>query len=214
MRPLFASAIALVCLTSGLALGQTAQNSSTTGATNVQIQFNGTISTTVMLTVTGGGPTTLTGTTSAIAPAAALGTVDFGTFTTTQPLTAINSSRYRTSVGPPGAVVAATLVATIIYNGSATGSILVARKLPAAGLPDVPLANLRLASPSLASWNAGTQGTMVPNAGGAGFNICTAAGDPTCINDKSYTHQLAVFVPDAQVSGPFSTAVVYTATSP
>ncbi len=205
--------IALSVLVPALASAQIIRNQAP-AAPNLQIQFNGTISTTVMLTITGGGPTTLAGTTTAIAPARAQGTIDFGSFSTLQPLAATNARRFRTTGGTPGAVIAATLVATVLYNGNPTASITVARKVVAAGLPDVPLANLRVSSPMLAVWSAGTNGTMVPNAGFAGIDVCRMAGDATCVNDKPYTHDLAVFLPDTQVSGPFSTTVVYSSTSP
>jgi hypothetical protein len=183
-------------------------------STNVQLGFAGLVSTSVQLSIVGSGPTTLSSTTSTIAPTPAAGTINFGSFNALQPSGATNANFFRISSGTTGAVIAASLIATLVYNGSTTGSVTVARKNAAGGPPDVPLANLRIASPPLASWTSGSQGTQVPNAGSPGLDICQASGAATCANNTPYRHQLAVFVPDSQPTGAFTTVVVYTGVSP
>lgn len=180
----------------------------------MNLGFTGIVRNSIMLTITGTGTTTVTAQTNAISPAVASGTIAFGNFSTLLQPPPTNGSAYRVALPTPGAVIAATLDAIVTYNGAPTASIGVARRVLAGGAPDVPLANLRVASPALASWTSGAQGAQVPDAGSLGYNICTAAGDLTCVNGKPYNHSLAVFVPDTQPAGAFSTTVVYTGTMP
>ncbi|MFN0063532.1 MAG: hypothetical protein ACKVPX_13570 [Myxococcaceae bacterium] len=204
---------ALLLSLSGVARAQIV-SSGGSSPQDLQIQFNGIISTTVMINVSGAGPTTLTGTTTALQPTRAVGTIDLGTFNSVLPGSSVNCDAYRASSGTPGAILAASMLATVTYNGSTTASVTVMRRNPVGALPDIPLANLRVSSPGLPAWSTGTDGTAVPSSAGPGLDICTLAGDPTCVNGVGYLHQLAVFVPDTQLSGPFSTTVLYTATSP
>jgi hypothetical protein len=213
-----AAAIAACALTVGLASRAQAQavvNSDTApGDTSVQVGFNGIVDSSIQLTIVGTGPTTLSNIVSALAPTHASATINFGSFTTLAPWLANNANGYRTTSGTDGAIVAARLLASVTYNGASTASILLGRAVPAGAAPDVPLANLRVASPPLATWTAGTNGTQIPDAGQLGYDLCVAAGDATCQNGLDYPHQLAVFVPDGQVGGAFTTVVVYTGTAP
>ena len=69
----------------------------------------------------------------------------------------------------------------------------VTRKNAAGAAPDVPLANLRIASPALATWTSSTNGVQVPNAGFAGFNAEWARWFPTNPPARSGAkHPLAV----------------------
>jgi hypothetical protein len=205
--------LALAVASPAVANAQTITNSGA-NRTQVNLGFTGIVRNSVMLTVTGAGTTTITGSTSATMPVRATGTVDFGSFSTLLNPPPANASASRVALPSPGAVVAARLNAIITYNGAATATITVGRVSPAGGAPDVPLTSLRVASPALAFWSSGTQGTQVPDAGMPGYNLCTAAGDLTCQNGKAYTHSLAIFVPDTQKAGPFTTAVVYSGTMP
>jgi len=147
-------------------------------------------------------------------PTHAQGTIDFGTFSTLLQPPPANGAAYRVALPAPGAVVVATLDAFIDYNGSATASLSVGRRSAAGAPPDVPLANLRVASPSLGAWTSGSQGAQVPDFGQPAHNLCTATGDATCLAAKSYVHDLAIYLPDTQAAGPFSTVVLYTGTMP
>lgn len=208
-------AATIVALTSGAALGQTVTNVGDT-QTGVNITFTGIIQSSVALTLTGKDLTTLSGTANAVNDPAT-GTVDFGSFSVLGPLTVTNGQITRTSSGTSGVLVIADLIATLVYQGTTTGTILVTRASAAGAPPDVPLANLRIASPPLplAAWTSETSGTQVPDASAPGFSLCTANGrDTTCQDAVAYDHQLAVFVPQTQPAGDFSTVVLYSGTAP
>jgi len=208
-----AGLVAAVLVVAPAASAQVISNSGETQA-QVQLGFNGLIAGSVQLTIVATGPTSLTGTASVAGPAHSVGTIDLGAFTTTRPNTAENSSGFRITSGTPGAVLAARLIATLSYNGTTTGSITVARRNLAGAAPDVPLANLRVASPPLTTWTSSLDGSQVPDAGQPGLDICTAAGAVTCVNGQTFEHELAIFVPDSQPTGPFTTVVLYTGTAP
>jgi hypothetical protein len=191
-----------------------AQNVRDTGfpAADVQIALIGNVSSSIQLSIVGSGKTTITQATQTVAGTPAVGTVDFGTFTTLWPHAA-QGDAYRITGPTAGAIVAARLIATLTYHGSTTGSIQVARQLPASAWPDVPLANLRLSSPPVA-WSSATQGQVVPDAGAPGTDLCITAGATTCGSGVPYEHHIAIFLPDMQPAGTFSTVVVYTAVAP
>jgi hypothetical protein len=212
--------LGLVCLPLLLAVAwpssaqaQTIQNSGA-NQTQVRLGFVGIVTNSVLISIVGFGTTTFNSTASAAMPTHARATINFGSFTTLLQPPPANGTGHRVLLPAPGAVVVATLDAFIDYNGAAAASLTVGRAAAAGAPPDVPLANLRVASPSRATWTAGNQGVQIPNFGLPGFNICTATGDTTCIATKSYLHDLAVYVPDSQVAGPFSTVVLYTGTMP
>jgi hypothetical protein len=200
----------------GFAVPAQAQTIRNTGVnrTQVDLGFVGNVRNSIILTIIGTGTTTISGEQSRGMPTHASATIDFGTFSTQLQPPPSNGTGYRVALPSPGAVVAATLDAMVTYNGAATASLTVGRLMPAGGLPDVPLADLRVASPALATWTAGTQGVPVPNAGLPGYNICTAAGDLTCLNAKPYNHSIAMFLPDTRLAGPVTTAIVITGTMP
>jgi hypothetical protein len=191
---------------------QTIDNSGV-NQTQVRLGFVGIVTNSILVTIIGFGTTTLNPMASAAMPTHASATVNFGTFSTMLPLLT-NGTGYRVTVPAPGAVAVATLDAFIDYNGATTASLTVGRAAAVGPAPDVPLDNLRVAAPPLASWTAGNQGTQVPALSLPGYNLCTAVGDATCIGTKSYLHDLAVYIPDTQVAGPFSTVVLYTGTMP
>jgi hypothetical protein len=203
--------VAVASLTQARA--QTIQNRDV-NQTQVQLGFIGMVTNSVLITIVGFGTTTISAMASAAMPTHATATVDFGTFSTLLKPPPANGAGYRVALPAPGAVVVASLDAVIDYNGATSATLTVGRAAPAGTAPDVPLANLRIASPSLASWTTGDQGVQVPDFGQPGYDICTATGDTTCIATKSYVHDLAVFVPDAQATGPFSTVALYTGTMP
>ena len=185
-----------------------------TNRTQVDLGFVGNVRNSIILTIAGTGTTSISAQVSRGMPTHSSATIDFGSFSTQLQPPPGNGTGYRVALPSPGAVVAATLDAMVTYNGAVTASLTVARLNPAGGLPDIPLADLRLASPALATWTSGTQGTQVPNAGLPGFDLCLAAGDLTCQTAKAYNHSLAVFLPDTRPAGPFTTVVVYTGTMP
>jgi len=191
---------------------QTIQSGSA-NQTQVRLGFIGTVSNSVVMTVMGMGTTTVNGGTAAM-PTHAQGTIDFGTFSTMLQPAPANGTAYRVALPAPGAVLVATVDAVIDYNGYTTGSLTVGRRSAAGAAPDVPLANLRVASPSLGSWTSGNQGAQVPDFGLPGYDLCTAQGDATCAATKSYVHDLAIYIPDTQAAGPFSTVILYTGTVP
>ena len=192
---------------------QTIKNSGVNN-TQVRLGFIGVVTNSVMITIIGFNTTSFNSTSSSAMPVHAQGTINFGTFSTLLQPPPANGTGYRVALPAPGAVVVATLDAMIDYNGNATASLTVGRRSAAGGAPDVPLANLRVASPARASWTAGNQGVQVPNFGLPAYNLCTATGDVTCLAAKSYVHDIAVYIPDTQVAGPFSTTVLFTGTMP
>jgi hypothetical protein len=180
---------------------------------NLEVSFNGIIESSIQMVIVGTGNTSITATAIAAQPIHSAGTIDFGAFTTTQPQFVANADGYRITGATPGAIVAAKLMATVTYNGATTASMTVERLVLAGGGGDVPLANLRIASPALATWPDFTGGVEVPDAGQPGYDLCQAQ-DVTCTSATPYEHQLAVWLPDSQLSGPFSTVVLYSATTP
>lgn len=207
----FASALVLGFAASAHA--QTIRNSGTANA-QVDLGFIGNVRNTILVTVLGTGSTVLTNGPSVGMPVHATGTINFGSFSTLLQPPPATGLGYRVALPSPGAVVVATLDAIITYNGSATAALTVSRLSPAGGLPDIPLGDLRVASPALATWTTGTQGSAIPNPGPPAFDLCTAAGDLTCETGKPYPHSLAVFIPDSRAAGPFTTVVVYQGTMP
>jgi hypothetical protein len=206
---------ALACVL-GFATPAEAQTIRNSGANNTDVDmgFIGNVRNSIILTIVGAGTTTISSSVSRAMPAHASATIDFGTFSTQLQPPPSNGTGYRVTLPTPGAVVVASLDAMVTYNGATTASLTVARLVAAGGLPDIPLSDLRVASPAFAPWTAGTQGTQVPNASLPGYDVCTAAGDTTCQTGNPYQHNLAVFVPDSRPAGPFTTAVVYTGTMP
>lgn len=206
----------IVALTVGLAASaqaQTLRNSGTNSA-QVDLGFIGNVRNSILVTVFGTGATVLTNGPSVGMPVHAAGTINFGSFSTLLQPPPATGLGYRVALPSPGAVVTATLDAIITYNGATTAALTVARLSPAGGLPDIPLGDLRVASPALVTWTAGTQGAPIPNPGLPAFDLCTAAGDLTCESGKPYPHSLAVFIPDSRPAGPFTTVVVYQGTMP
>ncbi|MBN2576681.1 MAG: hypothetical protein JXP73_19100 [Deltaproteobacteria bacterium] len=195
------------------AQSQTIRNTGTDN-TQVDLGFVGNVRNSIILTIIGTGATTITNEVTSGMPTHASATIEFGTFATQLQPPPSNGTGYRVSLPSPGAVVAATLDAMVTYNGATTASLTVSRLVAAGGPPDVPLADLRVASPALATWTSGTEGAQVPDAGLPGYDLCTASGDPTCETGKPYNHSLAVFLPDNRAAGPFTTVVVYTGTMP
>jgi len=206
---LFLVAVALPSLVQA----QTIRNSGPS-QTQVRLGFVGNVANSVLITIVGFGTTTLSTSSSTAMPVHSTASINFGTFSTILQPPPTNGTGYRVALPAPGAVVVATLDAMIDYNGAATASLTVGRSAAAGGPPDVPLANLRVSSPARASWTAGNQGVQVPDFGQPAYNLCTATGDTTCIAAKSYVHDLAVYVPDTQAAGPFSTTILYTGTMP
>jgi hypothetical protein len=195
------------------AQAQTIRNSGVNN-TQVRLGFNGMVTNSVLITIVGFNTTSFNTSNTAAMPTHATGTINFGTFSTLLQPPPTNGTGYRVALPAPGAVVVATLDAMIDYNGNTTASLTVGRRSAAGGPPDVPLANLRVASPSRASWTAGNQGAQVPNFGLPAYNLCTATGDVTCVAAKFYVHDLAIYLPDTQAAGPFSTIILYTGTMP
>lgn len=202
----------VVLMSSASALAQTATGVGIAGAGNggiVEIDVRGTVVSSVSLNVTGAPGTVLSGTSSATSPTAAVGTLDFGSFSTQTPSAANNTTFAGRTAANTGAIVAGSLTATLTYSGALTGSITVQRKtIPVVGTSDIQAGNLRVASPALASWTAATDGTAVGNPGTT-TDICSGS----CTSGTGYTHQLAVYIPDTQAFGLFTSVVTYTGTA-
>ena len=208
--------IGVAVLLLGLSASAQAQTIRNSGANRAQVDlgFIGNVRNSIILTIVGTGTTTISGEVSRGMPTHASATINFGSFSTQLQPPPANGTGYRVSLPSPGAVVAATLEAMVTYNGQSTASLTVARLYAAGGVNDIPLPDLRVACPALATWTSGSQGAQVPNAGLLGYNLCTAAGDLTCQTGKPYTHSLAIFLPDTRPAGPFTTVVVYEGTMP
>ncbi len=207
--------IAAVALVGTSAFAQIATGSGVAGVGSggvVEITVRGILVSSVKLDISGSGTTALSATTSATNPTAAVGTLDFGTFSTQTPAAATQTTfAGRTTAGTAGAIVAGTLSATLTFSGATSGTVRVSRKVAAGATPDIPANNLRVASPALASWPQSTSGLNIPDPG-TSVDICTGALG-ACTSATPYLHQLAVFVPDTQASGAFSSVVTYSGTA-
>ncbi|MFN0063531.1 MAG: hypothetical protein ACKVPX_13565 [Myxococcaceae bacterium] len=214
LKQITRAVVAITALCSMGALAQTATGSGTAGAGNggqVEITITGVVTSSVSLDIVGTGTTALAGTTSGANPVAGTGTLDFGTFSTQNAAAATNTSFAGRTALNDGAIVAGSLSATLTFNGATTGTVTVARQAAAGALPDVPAGNLAVATPALAGWTAITDGTAIPNPG-TSVDVCTGVAG-ACNSGQAYVHELAVFVPDTQAAGAFSTVVTYTGTA-
>lgn len=205
------SVAALLVATASVAQAQTVTGTGLAGAGNgptAEITISGTVTSAVTLDIVGvTGVTTLSATNNTVNPP--VGTIALGTFSALNPSSATNARvAARTTSGATGAILAASLDATLTYSGATTGTITIARKAAAGALPDIPAGNLRFALGDATTWAATPAGTNVPNPGSS-VNACggNAASATAC------RHELAVFIPDTQVSGAFSSVVVYTGTA-
>jgi hypothetical protein len=190
----------------------------------VDIALRGSITSSVAITVSGsidqasGAVTTVIGT-------GIQGVVDFGTYDLAGPL--INGEKQRVPANPKGNYLVATLRVTTIFTGggASTAAVDIQRANPCGGPPDVSCAgagslfyakmtprkpNQRATWPKWSRYpetNAGVfvmpLSSYVPGAG----NL-----DNLMANGESIDHQVAVWIPDAQLPGPFSTLVTYTVT--
>lgn len=188
------------------------------------IALRGTIVSSVAITVTGsidqssGAVTTITG-------AGVQGVVDFGTYDLAGPLA--NGEKQRVPTNPRGNYLIATLRVTTVFTGggSPTAAVDIQRTNPCGGPPDVSCAgsgslfyakmtprkpNQRASWPKWMRYpetNAGVSvmplSTYVPGTG----NL-----DNLMANGDSMDHQVAVWIPDSQPAGAFSTLVTYTVT--
>jgi len=198
--------------TTSLAMAQVSNTTQGTGggaapAANIDITLTGTIESSVQLTIDGASLSAETNVTGA--PSTAI--VDFGTFSTTTPLGSIGADvAARSTSGTPGLFVGAELTATLTYSGTSTGSISIERAAAAGAAPDVPAGNLRFGAAGTTWADAATSGSAIADPGVAAVDLCGG----TCTNTTAYPHELAVFVPDTQAAGAFTTVVRYTGTAP
>lgn len=194
------------------------------GVGAVDIALQGTITSSVAITVTGSVDQS-SGAVTTIAGTGVQGVVDFGTYDLAGPLA--NGEKQRVPTNPRGNYLIATLRVTTVFTGSGTGraAVDIQRTNPCGGPPDVSCAgsgslfyakmtprkpNQRATWPKWMRYpetNAGVfvmpLSTYVPGAG----NL-----DNLMANGESMDHQVAVWIPDSQPPGPFSTLVTYTVT--
>ncbi len=178
----------------------------------VEVPVKGVLVSSVRLDVSGAGATVLTNTSAPTNSPASIGTLDFGTFSSQTPETTSNTTfAGRARVGTPGVIMAGSFTARLTFSGADRGTLNVSRKVSAGALPDIPANNLRMASPALETWTQASDGINIPNPGSS-VAVCTGAFG-ACTSGTAYLHQIAVFVPDTQAAGAFSSVVVYTATA-
>lgn len=191
-----------------------------------QITFTGELTSAVELVITGStdsngnDQTELTG-------SGAAGVVNFGIYNLATPL--LTGEKNRTTSGTPGTYLVATLRAQVFTSGGHGGAVIdIARTFPYQGPPDVPQQNL-----FFAFWGIGNirirntqlwwpNWTRYPNifSSIAVFEVPPAGTvpgggnlDPGLQSGDFIDHQIAVWIPDSQPAGPFSTTVTYTATA-
>jgi len=205
----------------GLALSLgTAQAQVTSTGTNqgiVDLTLSGTIASSMVLSISGTGTTTLNVTGSNIMPNPSTATVDFGSFSTQTGFTGAANGRFVRPAGTAGAFLVAELNATATFSGNAGGASAanINLTLGAAGgsAPASPIAagNTRVQVLPI-SWANATSGTVID---ATNVSICPNT-DPVsgnCASGVANLHELAVYIPDTQAAGNFTQVVRYTATA-
>jgi hypothetical protein len=203
--PLLAAAVAVLAVGSAHAQSETVIATGSPGSSATpavaNITFQGVLTSALELHVVGDDDTNVT---SAVPGNPATGIVNFGTFSTVNPELVETGDGYRTIAGDAGAMVVASMIATIIYNGAATGSVTIGQQNALGLLP----AQVRHGS-ATATWNAGTDHAQVP-AIATPAELCPAGN---CASGTPLPHRVAIFLPDTQPDGAFSTIISYTATA-
>jgi hypothetical protein len=220
LRKSHLAAIALVAVGgfySTSAFAQTAQAAGTTTA-GVNITLQGTIQSSIVLAVSGvAGNTDLTGPSQTTMPARAAGTVDFGSFSTQSASPTGTGSLVRAG---SGAYAIARLAFTPTYSGNAGGPNACNVNLTlgtAGGTSPIAANNTRLnntysGTNAVGGWTAtGAHQGLAATPVSACPNRNATAGN--CASGSTYTHELAVYVPDTQEAGTFSQVVLYDATT-
>jgi len=211
------SLVAIGCLYSTSAFAQAAQSTGTTAA-GANITLQGTIQSSIVLSVNGVvGNTNLTGSTQTNMPARAAGTVNFGTFSTQSASPSTTGSLVRAG---SGAYAIARLAFTPTFSGNAGGASACNVNLTlgaAGGTSPIAANNTRLnntyaGTSAIGGWTAtGANQALAATPVSACPNRNATTGN--CTSGATYTHELAVYVPDTQAAGTFSQVVLYDATT-
>jgi hypothetical protein len=173
------------------------------GGAQVTVQFNATLQNAITLTLTGiadgAATTTIAGTGTA-------GVVNFGTFNTLCNPAITNGECVRTTAGTSGAYLVASFRATVAFSGAPSADVGISKNVAGA----IGFGGLKFASGVATAWtNSGDGTTMLdPLAAAAENNLGVGVASGTAID-----HQVALFFPDTQAAGAYTTTVRWTATT-
>ena len=206
-----ATAFGLI-LTVGTAQAQVTSTGTNQGIVNLTLQ--GTIQSSLVLTLNTTGTTTLTSNTSNVMNTPSVASINFGAFST-QSAALANGKIVRTTAGSPGAFAIAEMAATATYSGNVGGATAGSIDLTlgaAGGTSSIVAGNTRVQRVLPANWTDSANGTTVA---AAAVSICPNATPlaGNCASGTAYGHELAVFVPDTQGNGTFTQVVTYTASA-
>jgi hypothetical protein len=129
--------------------------------------------------------------------AADAGQVDFGSFSTNS-FGTVNADRPARDADDDGLWLAVDVNATITYSGVNGANVALDRVADPAGL-EIPAGNLFAAANQ----------AQIDDQGDAGLAVI----DGPCTSGQSIDHQLALYIPDTQAAGTFTTVVSYSATT-
>jgi len=172
------------------------------GGAQVTVQFNATLQNAITLTLTGiaDGAATTT-----IAGAGTAGVVNFGTFNTLCNPAITNGECVRTTGGTAGAHLVAPFRATVAFSGAPSADVGISKNVAGA-----TAFGLKFASGVATAWTNSADGTNMldPLAAAAENNLGLGVASGTAID-----HQVALFFPDTQAAGAYTTTVRWTATT-
>lgn len=213
-----------VALVVPIRLGHAQLGSHGPGSSRTEITLRGTLSSMISIAVEGsadgGAVTTIVG-------SGTQGVVDFGIYDLAGP--PATGEKQRVNKNPKGNYLIATLTVTAHYTGTGgLGAVDIQRANPCGPIPDVscdapgylfyakmiprkpkqkhltwPTWKEPPGGSAMAGVFAMPLSTYVPGTG----NL-----DSEMLSGDSIDHQVAVWIPDSQIPGPFSTVVTYTAT--
>jgi hypothetical protein len=168
--------------------------------TNIDITLTGSIESSVVLVVDSA---------RMVQTGVNTGEVDFGSFSTNS-FGTVNADRPARDDDDNGLWLAVDVNATVSYSG-VTGADVSLDRVADPGVGDIPVGNLYAAANQAAVTDQAAAGLAAIDGPSASspFDVCGGA----CTNGQSIDHQLAVFIPDTQAAGIFSTVVSYSATT-
>jgi len=193
-----------------------------------QLTFGGQLESAITIEVT--GSIDLSGNeTTVVSGSGSAGVINFGTYDLAGNL--LTGAKHRVN-GPPsgrGTYLVATLSVRVLFSGGFTSAnVDIARTNPTGGPPDIPqnhlffafmgpknakAKNQKLTWPRWKDFPEQRLNTSVFEVPAAGYVPGTGNLDAQMASGDFLDHQIAVWIPDAQPAGPFSTTVTYTATA-
>lgn len=169
------------------------------------IDFTGVIESSIRITVNTRSSTVLN------ALSGSTGEVDFGSFSTVNVAAVSNGRGVRTTGTSPiaGAHVIAQMTANVTYSGATVANSGAINLVNSSNTGTSPIAanNVKMIIAPSSAWTSSADGTAIASAA-PGTPLCT-----NCVSGAAQDHEIALFIPDTQAAGDFSSIVTYTGTA-